>query len=399
MLRDVVRAICSAKAGAASAGGAPENLRCGTASRSLRILVAILIPSLSGCALSDRVPDPPPPVYVSASTWWQVDRDINAASLAAVEEANLHAYDAVENWRARVHERTEADYIPWFSGYWTQQWLAIKVGWYKLGSEDGRNSAINRLSLYLQEQYHDRVLDPVAEEIDPSAVREQATARYVRVLGKQLREIPLRYGVPPDQFEKRLENIPAIALAPSATGDASLSQIVHADPLAGLPAYANLMAQIRKNADDAHSGLFDARIAPVARQTSERLVTRLATSGGASAAAAAVGGIAGVIISLGAAGIGVITHENERPEMEAQLREGLNGALHDMYLGLKHDPATGVMAGVLHISGQIEGTLAQTLVLPIRLEPLPGGAVLPEEQPVPDEFSEDEILPEEGVDE
>jgi len=85
--------------------------------------------------------------------------------------------------------------------------------------------------------------------------------------------------------------------------------------------------------------------------------------------------------------------------MEAQLREGLNGALHDMYLGLKHDPATGVMAGVLHISGQIEGTLAQTLVLPIRLEPLPGGAVLPEEQPVPDEFSEDEILPEEGVDE
>ena len=95
----------------------------------------------------------------------------------------------------------------------------------------------------------------------------------------------------------------------------------------------------------------------MARQASEKLLSRLAISGGASAASAALGGVAGLVISLGVAGFGVIAHENERPEMEAQLREILSTALDDMWHNLMEDPATGVMAGVYYISGQIEGSL------------------------------------------
>jgi hypothetical protein len=108
---------------------------------------------------------------------------------------------------------------------------------------------------------------------------------------------------------------------------------------------------------------------------------RLAVSGGASAAAAVVGGVAGAVISLGAAGIGAMTHEKERPEMEAQLRESLNAALDDMWHSLMEDPATGVMAAVDHIAGQVEGSLIRSLVRPVVLEPVPQDLPLPDEPP------------------
>jgi hypothetical protein len=133
-------------------------------------------------------------------------------------------------------------------------------------------------------------------------------------------------------------------------------------------------------------------------------VARLATSGGASAAAAAVGGVAGVVISLGAAGFGAIRHEQERPEMEAQLRESLDAALDDLWHSLMEDPATGVMAGVHHLSEQLEGRLAQTLAQPVELHPAPQEIPLASEPPVQEEEEgveeddiEEEALPDEGL--
>jgi hypothetical protein len=207
----------------------------GTATGRLRWLLITLIVGLAGCATSGRTPDPMPPVYVSERTWWQVDSDILAASRAAMIPAGNDARRFMENWRSRVHKRGEADFIPWFTGYWTQQWLAIKVAWYKLGAGEGKDPAAQRLAAYLQEQYRERVLEPVAREINPEVIRAKATQRYVRLLGEQLQAIPRRYGVPPEQFDRRLEDIPAIALAPPAAHNASLYQVVHADPLDTLP--------------------------------------------------------------------------------------------------------------------------------------------------------------------
>ena len=276
----------------------------------------------------------------------------------------------MESWRDRVHQRTDADFIPWFTGYWTQQWLAVKAAWYKLSSGEGMDPAVRQLATYLQDQYNKRVLDPVAKEVDPDVVRVSATTLYIRLLDEQVQGIPRRYGIPPDQFDQRLRNIPAIALAPPATQSASLYQIVHADPIAGLPAFAALIDQVRKDAGGPGAAPSDVRISPAAKRVSEKLVAKLAISGGASAAAAAVGGVAGMVISLGAAGFGVIAHENERSEMEAQLREDLNAAEDDMWFSLMEDPGTGVMAGVNHIAEQIEGRVAKVLAQPVSVEPV-----------------------------
>jgi hypothetical protein len=355
----------------------------------LALLVALMV-ALAGCATPERAPDLAPLVQISESTWQQLDRDMGDASSAATESAWDYARVALDNWMSLVQKRTEADFIPWFGGYWTQQWLAIKVAWYRLGAKEGTDPAVKRLAAYLQEQYRERVLAPVAKEIDPDMIREQATKFYVQRLSEQLQAIPRHYGVPSDQFDRRIKSIPAIALAPHPANSASLYQIVHADPIAKLPAYEALIAQIRMDAGGAGAGPSEARISPVAQQASEKLATRLITSGGASAAAAVVGGIPGAIISLGAAGFGAMEHENERPKMEALLRENLKPVLDDMWLDLMEDPATGVMAGVYYLSKQIEGSLAKTITQPVEFEPVPRGIPLSDEQLFQDKKYDDE---------
>jgi hypothetical protein len=359
-------------------GRLPANPFAGATFLIARSLIVTAIVALAGCATPERPRDLAPPVHVSESTWRQVDRDIGAASLAATGSAGNYARGAMARWRELVAARAEADFIPWFTGYWTQQWLAIKLAWYKLGSGEDKDPTVTRLAAYLQVQYRDRVLAPVSTEIDPDVVREQATRLYVQSLGGQLRAIPGRYGVPPYQFDRRLKGVPAISLAPPPAHNASLFQVVHADPITGLPAYAALIAGLRAAARGAGYGPADDSLSPVAKQASEKLAARLATVGGASAAAAVVGGIPGILISLGATGFGVIAHEKARPEMEKQVRESLNAALDGLWHILMEDPATGVMAGVHYLSAEIEASFPTTFAEPVAVDKLP------EERPLPD---------------
>lgn len=359
-------------------GPRPANPFARAAIVVLRSLIVTAVVALAGCATPQLPREVAPPVQVATSTWRQVERDISAASSAAAGSAEGYARGAMAQWRELVAARAESDFIPWFTGYWTQQWLAIKMAWYKLGSGEDDDPTVTRLAAYLQGQYRDRVLAPVSAEIDPDVVREQATGRYVRLLGDQLMAIPGRYGIPANQFDRRLGEIPAISLAPPPAHNASLYQLVHTDPVALLPAYAALISGLREAARRAGYGSSDDSLSSVARQAAEKLAARLSTVGGASAAAAAVGGIPGILISLGATGLSVIAHEKERPEMERQVRESLDAALDRLWQILWEDPATGVMAGVHYLSEEIEASLPKTLAEPVAVEELP------EERPFPD---------------
>lgn len=357
----------------------------------IRGLIVVLVVVLAGCATRERVAEPAPPVHVPDSTWWQVDREIVVASEAAAVAAGSYARRTMEKWRGMVATRNESDFIPWFTGYWTQQWLAIKVAWYRLGAGEATDPAVRRLAGYLQEQYRERVLDPVAREVDPDLVRETATKLYVESLGRGIRPLAMRHGVPADQFDQRLRGIPAIALAPPPAHDASLYELVHAEPLAALPAYSALLVRIRPPAGSAAPGPSEERISPVARRASEKLVARFAASGLSSAAAAAIGGVAGAAISLGALGIGALAHESQRPEMEAELRASLNAALDDMWHSQMDDPATGVLAGVAHLAQRIEDRLSRPVTLPVELGPATEELPLAEDvQDTGDELSGDE---------
>jgi hypothetical protein len=291
-----------------------------------------------------------------------------------------------------VYERTEADFIPWFSSYWTRQWLTMKVTWYQLNAEGEKDPVVDRLAFYLQEQYQDRVLEPVAKQISPDWIMAQATQLYIRLMREQLQAIAPRYAVPAEQFDSRLQAIPAIALAPPPPHSASLYQMLNAEPIDGQPAYVALVEQIHATLGGAGDWSADAGISSVAKQTSKRLTNELATGGVASAVAALVGRAAGLVISLGTSAFSRIVGENQRPKREAQLRQSLHAAFDEEWLDLMHNPGTGVLAGIYQLSGKIEGSLAHSVRSSVPFEPAAQGLRRPDEPSLQHEKSDDEAL-------
>ncbi|MCP8462610.1 hypothetical protein NK553_01485 [Pseudomonas sp. ZM23] len=340
------------------------NSRCFTSAISSRrrrcgFLVLFLL-ALAGC--SHRAPEPVAPV--SESTWRQVDADIGAASLAATSQARAYAEDAMQRWMDLVYQRTDSQFIPWFSSYWTQQWLSMKVAWYKLGSHGDPDPTVDRLAVYLQEQYRKQVLLPVAREVDPDAVMEQATRHYVELLAQALREIPQRRGVPQKAFDERLMSIPAIALGPPASRNASLYEVVTAKDIGKLPAFAALMQEIRSAAGKAGAGTRVNGVSPVARRTSAKLVSELKNRSVAGVVASAAGKVAGSVISVAFTLFSVASNDHDRPEVEGQLRKEINAAFDEQWLALMRDPEGGVMAGVDHLGGQVQDSLVGRLSQP-----------------------------------
>jgi len=321
----------------------------------LTVLLLTLLLVLGGCA-SRQKPVEPPPVQLSPATWEQIDREILDASLAVTSSVNDYARRSMRVWKDRVQQYTESDFIPWFTGYWTQQWLTMKVAWYKMNSGNTNDPPEKRLALYLQEQYHERVLDQVAKEIDPEGIRVRAMELYLQLLGQQLQQIAQRYRAPPEQFNLRLTRIQAISLAPPKSQDASLYQLLFSKSLAEQPAWAALLKRMH-SAVRAGTQRSDIGLSSVARQASEKLGATLAPRGIASAVAAAVGRAAGTLISLAATGYNVVTHNQEQPAMIEQLRVILNVALNQEWRDLMENRKTGAMAGVYYLSGEVEDNL------------------------------------------
>ncbi|WP_256671370.1 hypothetical protein [Pseudomonas sp. EMN2] len=314
-----------------------------------------LLLALTGCA-GKHPPAPPPPQNLPPAVWQRIDQDIIEASAAAAGSANDYARRSMRVWKEQVQQRTENDFIPWFTGYWTQQWLTLKVAWYKMNNGNGNEPPEKRLGLYLQEQYHQRVIDPVAEQINPEGIRDRASELYLQLLGQQLPAIIQRYNAPPEQFSQRLNRIPAIALGPPDARNATLYQLLRAKSLEQQPAWQSLRQQLHQQASKA-PGQTDAGLSSVATQASEKLGASLAPRGAASAIAAAVGKAAGAMISVVVTGYGMLSHDREQPQMIEQLRVILNVALNEEWQELMENRQSGAMAGVYYLSGQVEDSL------------------------------------------
>ncbi|MGH8379460.1 hypothetical protein [Pseudomonas sp.] len=322
--------------------------------RALLFLLFLLL-ALGGCTSRQKAAEPPP-VQLSPATWEQIDREIIDASLASTSSVNDYTRRSMRVWKERVQQFTESDFIPWFTGYWTQQWLTMKVVWYKMNSGEGKAPPQKRLALYLQEQYHRRVLDQVAKEIDPEGIRNRAMELYIQLLGQQLQQLAQRYRAPPEQFNLRLTRTQAINLGPPAARNASLYQLLYSKSLVEQPAYAALVGHMH-SAVRAGTQRSDVGLSSVAQQASEKLGATLAPRGIASAVSSAVGRVAGALISVVAAGYGAVTHSQEQPAMTEQLRVILNVALNEEWRELTENRKTGAMAGVYYLSGEIEESL------------------------------------------
>ena len=311
-------------------------------------LLIAFVASLGGCshAPSQVVVPPAPPYHVQPGTWRAINEQILTAS--------VYARVTMDEWQWRVRWRIDEVFIPWYSSYWTQQWIASRVTWYKLQYDEGEATPEERLVSYLQEQFYEQVLEPVSSFVDPQDVMEEAAAAYLGELKGRLDQLPLEYRIPVAAFNQHLESIPAIVVLAVPLQDASLYEVLQAADLPALPAYEALLRKIVAVNGTAGPTPSQDRLHTVARRAVTKLVSTLALRGGSTAASTIAGGFWSVLISAGAAAWGAVEHDHDKPEIEAQLRENLGAALDVIWQDLMEDQHGGVTAVVHHMSTQIE---------------------------------------------
>ena len=321
-----------------------------------RRVLSVFIIALSGCS---SVPAPvviatAPLHYIPAETWQSIDEQILSASVSARKKSRTYARTAMANWRRQVQQRTEDVFIPWYSSYWTQQWMASRVTWYKMQYVEGEPTPEERLSSYLQQQFYEQVLEPVSNFVDPRTVMEETTAVYLQAVKIRVDQFPSEYRIPVAELNRHLEFIPAIVVQAMPLQDASLYDVLQITDLAELPAYQTLLAQIDAVNGDISPGSSKDNLNRVTRRAVTKLVEQMELRSGASIAALIAGGHLGVFISMGAATWSATEHKNDKSTMEAQLRNNLDKMLDLMWQDLVEDTHGGVTAAVHHISKQIE---------------------------------------------
>ena len=316
-------------------------------------LVAVVL--LGGCAAPSR----PVPVEierpVAESTWREIECAIAGRATEAEGPAESFARGEMERWKLLVGHRTEKEFIPWYSGYWTQRWLSVKSAWYRLSSGEDAAGPEKKLAAYLQDEYRNRVLQPVAGQVDFDTVRSHAAKIYLERLRELLVDLPGSYLLSERQFNDHLQTLPVIQLGPPSSRDAALSELLARDGVARQPAFLALNEHLQQKAQRLAGKDSSSRLTPVAQRISEKLVGQLAISGGSSAVSTLVGGVAGTAISIGAVGLGVVLHEMGREAQERELRDSLSLALDDAWLELVEDRESGVLSGVAYLSSRIVG--------------------------------------------
>ena len=338
------------------------------------VLLFVMTVTLGGCSHApSQVEVPPAPLYhVQPGTWRAIDEQILTASVYARHESEASARVAMDEWQWRVRRRIDKVFIPWYSSYWTQQWVASKVAWYKLQYAEGEATPEERLVSYLQEQFYAQVLEPVSSFVDPQAVMEDAAAGYLWELKGRLDQLPFEYHIPVAAFNQHLKSIPAIVVLAVPLQDVSLYEVLQAADLTAQPAYEILLEQMTTVGDTASPMPSPDRLHTVARRAVTKLVDSMALRGSTTTASTIVGGFWGVVISTGSVVWGAVEHDHDKTVMEAQLRENLDAALDVMWQDLMEDQHGGVTAVVHHMSTQIEHAVfhpSQTPLIPYTLEP------------------------------
>ena len=314
-----------------------------------RLLFAAAL--LAGCAAGpprDAPREPP----VTPATWERVRDATRSASVSAADEASAGARSDVAQWVIRIRARTDTEFVPWATSYWTHQWLALKLAWYRRDDTAADADATQRLVAYLQDKYRDSVLEPVARETHPRQIAERAATRYARALAARLDALAARYAVPRAALDEWLAGVPAIEVPPGA----SLRDVVRSDDLGELAAYRSLVAEACGDAGATGLAGRGEAVHAVAQCTASRLSTVLAVRGGA-AAASLLGGVPGLVVGAGLTAWDAADYERQRPALEAALRADLDEALGSVHRELLQDPDHGVLVPVSHIAATVAAAL------------------------------------------
>ena len=134
--------------------------------------------------------------------WFTLRGDLAIAVNAAREAAMSQARTELDQWHAQVMAKVDADFLPWYFGYWQSQKRAAAYLWDWM--VDDQKAATLKSAERLSDQLAARALPPYLTDSALEQIAARAAERFADELRREVEQIPDRYAIPPADWERFL---------------------------------------------------------------------------------------------------------------------------------------------------------------------------------------------------
>lgn len=285
--------------------------------------------------------------------WHQVDKDIRSALESAHADAEEYASKKLEKWTDELMVRVDEDFLPWYFGYWQQQWMGLQGLWYwswdKLWNE--KPTMVENITENIQREFAARVLRPEIAQMQIERLARETVETYIQGLQTRVTQIPARYNIPQGEWERYLEGISHT----TQDVEANRSTPINLKLIAGAGMFSSVKVV----------GLLSSSLKPliakigtkISAKSATKVASKVAVKSGAKVAAGAGGKMLGPIVGIGILIWDVWDHYSTKAEQQPIMRRNLNDFLVEMRTDLLKNPEAGILAVIDSIEGQMVTSL------------------------------------------
>lgn len=162
---------------------------------------------------------------VTTIAWDQVDKEIVNSLEEARNSAEIYASEEVDKWVKDQMTRVDENFLDWYFSYWNQQKKDIVSLYHTLihSFNNDYPTAAEKITEEFQKQYAVRVFRPEISQLRLERLAQEVVDLYVIELKKNLNNIPGKYSIPSNEWERYLDNISIMVYDANGNRDIPLS--------------------------------------------------------------------------------------------------------------------------------------------------------------------------------
>lgn len=297
--------------------------------------------------------------------WRGVDAEIQQVFSEARDKARATARARLDAWHAELMGRVESDFLPWYFGFWNQEWRDLKAAGYLAADWAGFTDAEQAMMADFRDAFATRVMPPAETQLRMEAIARESLTVYLDHAREHLPEIPTEYGVPRDDWQQHLAHI-GLQLRQADSQDQQVPTSLKG--LVTVGAVGTTAVLLRGGSAMSRLGAVTGRLLPRAGVSAGETAlvaggvrTQVARVGGRQAAktGSRVGGrVLGLAALVGFLAWDAYDYAQTEAELRPKLRERLGAYLKGVSDRMLEDPDSGVLAPVREVEVRVREQLA-----------------------------------------
>lgn len=284
----------------------------------------------------------------------QVDQEIASALQDARIATENFAEARLVSWEDDVMKHVDDSFLPWYFGYWNQQFFGINyifkgayhwINPWSLSPEEAQIKLI-------QKEFENRVLPPEITQSVFSHIIQDSANFYTQELSQKIDSIPTRYKIPQGKWEDYLVNLSLITERSEANREVSLAE------KGGVAAGVGGLYAVSKAMKFGGTQVLKAQIAAKsfakgASKLTAKGATKVAAKSGSKVAAKLGVEAVGTFFGAGIIIWDIWDHYHTKATQLPILRQNIKGYLDQVKISLLRDSKTGLISVIYNLEDQV----------------------------------------------